>query len=183
MRLFSYIFMAAKKEKKKLSLKEVKKIPPHLLLRLINKAKSNLKNDPTMIDICKKYNQPIEIIDLIPTYFANIDTSARTNHGIVILNYKLLCDGDFHEDYGYLIHEYTHYFQQTCNEKPTKSSDDGEYLDNPYEIEGFQNQTLYIAQHQGEDKAEEYIENLLDHHDIDSNPKREKKEEQLMAKV
>jgi len=175
--------VANNKDKKKISLKEVKKIPSYLLLRLINKAKSNLKNDPTMIAACKKYNQSIDIIDLIPTYFGNIDTSARTNHGVVILNYKLLCDGDFHKDYGYLIHEYTHYLQQTCNKRPTKSSDDGEYLDNPYEIEGFQNQTLYIAEHQGEDKAEEYVEDLLDHHDINSNPKRVHKEEELLAKI
>lgn len=168
---------------KEISLKTVKQMPVASLMRLINKAKKYIKDDKVWIDICKEYNVEPEIIDLIPTKFGNLDVSAKTDHGIIILNYKLLCDGDFFKDFGYLIHEYTHWFQQCFNDKATKSSDDGDYLANPYEQEGFANQVEYIANHEGEDKAEEYVDDLLEYHETDSKKDLKNKKEKLMAKV
>lgn len=164
-------------------MKQIKNIPPHTLLRLINKAKKFLKTDETMIKVFKEYDTDIEEIDFIPTYFKKLDVSAKTDHGIIYLNYKLLEDGLDLRDYSYLIHEYSHWLQQTTGTKPTKSSDDGSYLDNTFEQEGFQNQVEYIAHHEGEDEAEKYVNDLLEHHDVDSAKEIKEKKETLMSKV
>ncbi|MEI8274189.1 MAG: hypothetical protein WCG08_16370, partial [Paludibacter sp.] len=167
----------------KIDIKTIKQIPPQSLLRLINKAKKTIKNDKVWIELCQKYGEDPEIIDLIPTMFGDLDVSARTDHGIIILNYKLLCDGDFEKDYSYLIHEYSHFFQQCYGDKPTKGSDDGEYLKNPVEQEGFQNQVEYIANHEGEDEAEKYVENLLDHHEVNDKKDKEELADVLLEKI
>jgi hypothetical protein len=167
----------------KISLKTLKKVRPEILLRLIENAKTRLKKDETMQRICKEYGQSIDIIDLIPTRFKELDVSAKTDHGIVYLNYALLEDGDFSKDYSYLIHEYSHFFQQCFNAKPTRSANDGDYLENPYEQEGFQNQVEYIANHYGDDEAEGYVDDLLDHHEITKKTEKEDLKDVLLDKV
>jgi hypothetical protein len=168
---------------KKIPLSQVKKMPYIFLNRMINKAKKYLKTDKTMIDIFKEYGEDVDIIDYIPTRFGTLDVSAKTDHGIVILNYALLCDGDFGKDYAYLIHEYTHWAEQCLGDKATQSSDDGSYLDNKSEQKGFANQIEYIANHEGEEEAEEYVDDLLEHHDINSKTDKNEKKEILMSKV
>lgn len=160
----------------KISLSKIKKIPVKMLKRMIDKARKHIKKDKIWEELCKEYDQDIDIIDVIPIYFGDIDVSATTNHGIITLNYSLLCDGDFLKDYSYIIHEATHYLQQTCGKKATESSDNDNYLNNENEQEGFQNQVEYIAKHQGDDKAEKYVDDLLDHHDVEEKekPKMEK---------
>lgn len=167
----------------KISLKEVKKIEPSLLLNLIKKMKKKLKQDETMIGIFKEYNLDIEELDYIPMQFGNLDVSAKTDHGIIIFNYKLLCDGDFNKDYSYAIHEVTHWAQQTTGTKPTQSSDDGSYLQNPFEQEGFTNQIEYIANHDGKEEAEDYVENLLDHHEINNKEEKDELQAIFLEKV
>jgi hypothetical protein len=135
-----------------------------------------------MIKACKDHGVDVSIIDLIPVTFGPLEVSASTNHGIITLNLKLLCDG-FKDDYSYIVHEGIHWLQQCFGSHPTKGSDEGEYLDNPYEIESFQNQIEYIDNNQGEEEAEDYVENLLDHHEVKNKTKRKEKEEELMAKV
>jgi hypothetical protein len=162
------------KKDPKLSLEEVKSIPINTLSKMIDKAKSYLKKDETMKNIFEEYGEDVDIIDYIPTYFDDLDVSAKTDHGIVIINYKLLCDGDFFKDYSYLIHEYTHWAQQCLGEKPTKSSDDGDYLNNKFEQEGFQNQVEYISNHFGEEEAEKYVKHLLDHHEVTEKKEKDK---------
>ena len=68
-------------------------MPPQFLLRVINKAKKRLKTDPVMLALFKEYDADIEEIDYIPTYFKDLDVSAKTDHGVVWLNYTLLLDG------------------------------------------------------------------------------------------
>jgi len=169
--------------KSKYKLKEVKSLSPNVLLKLISRAKNFLKKDKVWKKICKEYDQDPDIIDYIPTSFANLDVSAKTYHGIVLLNYKLLVDGDFFKDYSYLIHEYTHWFQQCYGDKPTQGSSQGSYLDNKFEQEGFQNQIKYIDEHQGEEEAKTYVKKLLDHHDVKKKTKKDELESILMKKV
>lgn len=170
-------------QKNKISLEEIKKLPHKALNRMISKAKKFLKKDETMQNIFKEYGHDVDIIDYIPTYFDDLDVSAKTDHGLVILNYKLLCDGDFFKDYSYLIHEYTHWAQQCLGKKPTKSSDDGNYLHNPYEQEGFQNQVEYISNHFGKNEAEKYVDHLLDYHDVNKKKEKDKLEAIFLEKV
>lgn len=173
--------MAEKKEK--IPLYEVKKFPYKTFNRLINKAKKYLRNDKVWLESCKEYNVNPDIIELIPTMFGTLDVSAKTNHGIVILNYKLLCDGDFFKDFSYLIHEYRHWLQQCNGDKPTKSSEKDEYLENPFEQDAFKNQIEYISNHFGEQEAEKYVDKLLEHHEVDDTKEKNKLEDILLEKV
>ena len=160
----------------KKDLETIKSLPNKTLTRIIEKAKDFLKKDETMKKIFEEYDEDVNIIDLIPTRFDDLDVSAKTNHGVVILNYKLLLDGNFFKNYSYLIHEYTHWAQQCLGEKPTKSSDDGNYLENPYEQEGFKNQVEYISNHFGDEEAEDYVDNLLNYHDVKTKKQKDKLE-------
>lgn len=167
----------------KISLKEAKKLPYQSLNRLIKKLREYLKHDQVVKDMFKEYDVDIAEIDYIPMMFGDLDVSAKTDHGVIIYNFKLLTDGDFFKDFSYGVHEMTHWLQQTTGTKPTQSSDDGSYLDNPAEQEGFQNQIDYISDHFGDEEAHDYVDNLLEHHDVDSDKEKEEKKEILMAKV
>lgn len=170
-------------KEEKLPLSAVKKLPYKSLNRMIKKMREYLKTNEVVQKMFKEYDVDIEEIDLIPMMFGNLDVSAKTDHGILIFNYKLLTDGDFFKDFSYGVHEMTHWLQQTTGSKATKSSDDGSYLDNKFEQEGFQNQVEYIAEEFGEDEAEQYVDDLLEHHDVDSKKEFKEKKETLMSKV
>lgn len=172
---------AADKEEK-IPLSQVKKLPYKSLNRMIKKMREYLKHNEVMQKMFKEYKVDISEIDLIPMMFGNLDVSAKTDHGIIIFNYKLLTDGDFFKDFSYGVHEMTHWLQQTTGSKATKSSDDGDYLHNKFEQEGFQNQVQYIADQFGKDEAENYVDDLLEHHDKDGKEK-EKLEDVLFEKV
>ena len=174
--------MGSKKEEK-IPLSEVRKMPYKTLNRMIKKMREYLKQNDIVKNMFKEYDVDISEIDYIPMMFGNIDVSAKTDHGVIIYNYKLLTDGDFFKDFSYGVHEMTHWLQQTTGSKATKSSDDGNYLDNPYEQEGFQNQVEYIAEQFGENEAEQYVDDLLEHHDVDSKTEFKDKKEILMSKV
>ena len=169
--------------KEKIPLSVVKKFPYKTLNRLIMKMRNFLKNDQVVQDMFAEYKVDIEELDYIPMMFGDIDVSAKTDHGVIIYNFKLLTDGDFFKDFSYGVHEMTHWLQQTTGDKPTRSSDDGEYLENPYEQEGFQNQVEYIAEQFGDNEAGEYVDHLLEHHEVDDGEKRDELEDVLMEKV
>jgi hypothetical protein len=169
--------------KKKYTIKEIKSKSPKALLSLINRAKKFLKKNDVMKQVFKDNGVDISFLDYIPIKFGDIDVSATTSHGIITLNYKLLLDGDFFKDYGYLVHEISHYLQQCFRNKPTQGAEEGKYLDNPDEQEGFQNQIQYIAEEFGDHEADKYVEGLLDHHDIDSKKERRNKKDVLMNKI
>jgi hypothetical protein len=174
--------MAAQKEKE-IPLSQVKKLPYKSLDRMIKKMREYLKKNDVVQKVFEEYGVSIEELDYIPMMFGELDVSAKTDHGVIIFNYKLLTDADFFEDFSYGVHEMTHWLQQTTGNKATKSSDDGSYLDNPYEQEGFQNQVEYIAEQFGEDHAEQYVDELLEHHEVDSDKEFEEKKDTLMSKV
>lgn len=167
---------------KKYSLEEVRAFSPKLLLTLINRLRSYLKKNEQMISIFKEYGVEIEEIDFIPMTFSDLDVSARTDHGVIYFNYKLLCDGDFFKDFGYGVHEITHWLQQTTGTGPTQGAEDGDYLENPYEIEGFQNQIEWLSDNFGKEHAEEYVDDMLSYHDLEGKEKEEKADE-LTAKI
>lgn len=174
--------MTAPKEDK-YTISQVKKLPYKALNRMIKKLKEYLKTDETTLKMFKEYGVDIEELEYIPMMFGNIDVSAKTDHGVIIYNYRLLTDGDFFKDFSYGVHEMTHWLQQTSGSKATISADEGSYLDNPYEQEGFQNQVVYISDQFGEEEAENYVDDLLDHHEVESKKELKEKKETLMAKV
>jgi len=169
-------------EEKELPLDLVKSIDLNELNKLLDAMREFLKKDNGTIELFKEYEMDLEEIDFIPMMFDDIDVSAKTSKGIIIFSYALLQDADFFEDYSYARHELVHYAQQTTGDKPTKSLDDENYLNNPNEIEGFQHQIDFINTHHGEDEAHEYVDDLLEYHDHPENEKKKLKEK-LMNKI
>jgi hypothetical protein len=170
--------MSGKKDE--ISLEAIKKLSPKTLSRFIEKMRDYLRDDETVHRMFDEYGVDLKELDFIPMCFSDLDVSAKTDHGIIYFNYKLLCDADFYEDFAYGVHEITHWLQQTTGDGPTQGADDGEYLNNPYEQEGFQNQLEFIANEFGEDRAEDYVDDLLKHHEVDGKEKKEKKDELMV---
>ena len=148
------------------------------LRKLLDNVLDDIKDHPTVLKMFDEYNVDIEEIHLIPLCFDdNLDVSARTDHAIIYLRSSLI---DTPEEIAhYLVHEITHYLQQTTGDKPTKGADYGNYLDNDEEIEGFKNQTEYMSDTKGDDEAEKYIEQVLDYHDVDNGERKKRKKELL----
>lgn len=174
--------MASKKDEH-IPLSVVRKMPYRFLKRMLDKMRKRLKEDEVVQNMFKEYNLDIEEIDYIPMAFKTLDVSAKCDHAVIYFNWKLLCDGNFTKDWSYAVHEMTHFCQQTTGNVPTQGADDGSYLDNPAEQEGFQNQVEYIANHEGEGEAKKYVENLLDHHDIQEEEKKDELEAILLKEV
>ncbi len=170
-------------DKEKIPVEKIKKIPAKLLQKLIDRLREYLENDEIVQRMFEEYDVDLEEIHLIPMAFADLDVSAKTDHGVIFYNYRLLSDGDFFKDFSYGVHEMTHWLQQTTGDKPTQSADDGEYLDNPYEKEGFQNQVEYIASEFGEDEAEKYVDDLLKHHEVKNKKEKAERKDELMSNV
>jgi hypothetical protein len=147
----------------------------------IDEIRALIKKHPVVKEMFEEHDVDLNEIDLIPMCFAKLPVSARTEHGIIYFNIKLAEDG-FDNDDHYMVHEITHFLQQTTGDKPTKGSTKETYLDNPAEVEGFQNQTEYLADTRGKEKAEDYVNQVLDHHEVDGK-KREEKEEELTLNV
>lgn len=144
---------------------------------VLNSVRKNIKNHPVVKKFwCDDYGLDLDEIDLVPMCFADLDVSARTDHGIIYFNRTLLDEDIDH----YMTHELVHAAQQTTGTRPTKGADEGDYLDNKEEIEGFQNQTEYLADTRSEEEAEEYIEQVLDHHDVHDDGERERRKEKLL---
>jgi len=158
-----------------------KKPSPRVILRLIQLMKDNLKQDPVFLELLDKLNEDPSTIDYIPVRFGDIDVSARTDGGVITLNWQLLEDCDFKTIVGYLLHEIKHALDQL--QFPTKSADDGDYLKNPDEVSAFQHQVKYLDEQFGGDKAEKYVDQVLDHHDVKDKKERKEKEENLMKLV
>lgn len=151
-------------------------------LEYINTLKNQIKDHEVVQKMFKEYGLSLDEIDLIPMAFADLDVSARTDHGIIYLSYKLFEDhpdpqiGDDH----YLVHELTHVLQQTTGDKPTKGSADGDYLENEFEIESFNNQTEYIADEYSPKDAKEYVARVLNKHKVSDPKERKEKAETLL---
>ena len=160
-----------------------KGIPHKKLAPILDRLKNRVFKHKVVKDMLKKYKVDEEELDLIPMCFAKLPVSARTDHGVIYINIDLAKDGNLDDDDHYITHELTHVLQQTTGSKPTPGSTEENYLDNPVEQEGFRNQTKYIADTQGEEVAEDYIDKVLDHHnnsDADDE-KREDRRDKLLA--
>lgn len=156
-----------------------KKISHTEALEIINAAKERIKKHDALREVFEKHGLDIDEVDNIPVCFSDVDVSARTEKGIIYLNWGLLEDG-FPKNDHYLAHEMTHFAQQTTGDGPTKGSTDDTYLDNEFEQEGFQVQTKYISETKGDETAKQYIGNVLDYHDVNNKKERKEKFKQLL---
>lgn len=156
---------------------------PAELLKKIEEAKEMLRNDNTYKNMCKDFKVSTDFIDLLPVRFGDIDVSAKTVRGIIVLNYKLLEKDNFKNNIHYLLHEVSHAFQMLKRKHPTKGADEGEYLENEDEVEAFTYQIEYMDDNYGNDEADNYIEHLLNHHNIKERKDREEKKKELSERV
>ncbi len=146
----------------------------------IEKLKKEIKKEQLAIDAAKKYDKDIDIVDSIKIDFQDdIDSSAKTVNGDITLN-SILLEEDFVEIMKYFIHEFVHSLQHKTKknlQSTNRSKDD--YLDNSAELEAFQTQIGYEAKKKGDDKAEDYAEDLVEYHELEGEEAEDKKEELL----
>lgn len=147
---------------------------------IIQEAKNKLKNSNTYKDLCDKFGLDYGIIDLIPVACIDLDVSGRTENGCIYINKKYADNLD--QFAGYLTHEYSHCLEQLFGTGTYGSNDADDYLDNPFEIDAFKNQVEFIDENKGKEEAENYVEKVLDHHNVEDRERVEKKK-QLMDKV
>lgn len=145
---------------------------------VVDLMKKRVKKDPAVIKKFKEYDVPLDYIDKVHVEFCPLDVSAKTKDKKIYLNEKMLADDkeDISDPTHYLVHELVHFLQQKTGEgdRGTKST---EYLDKPTEEEAFQTQVDFKKREEGHDEAEDYVEGLLDHHDLDGKKRKNKKEE------
>ena len=148
---------------------------------ILSEIRQSLKENEIAQEICKEQGFDIDIIDGIPIEFEeDLDASAKTVDSKIRLSTSLL-DEEFEIIMRYAIHELVHALQHMRLDN-FESYDDLDYLDRPDELEAFQFQIAYDAQERGEDEAIDYVEDLIEYHEIPEDDKLSKKEE-LLEKI
>ena len=142
--------------------------------KLISMLRKKLKNSPLARRLCEKYDEDEQFVDTIPIEFQPLDVSAKTVNGQILLNSKLL-EGDFRDNMRYIIHEFVHCLQQENGD--VGSNSDGDYLDDPHEVEAFWYQIEGMDDMYSDKEIQEYIDGLMDHHDLTGKERKEKIEE------
>lgn len=141
--------------------------------KIIKKMKDSVKNEQVFIDKCKEYDKDINFVDDVLITFEPLDVSAKTINGKIILNENLL-KAEWDEILRYCIHELTHCLQQAAGMVGEKV-DKEDYLDDKNEQEAFQTQLSYMSEQDSPEEIQEYLEQLLDHHDIEGKEREDKK--------
>lgn len=149
---------------------------------LINKMRQVAKKDPGVIEKFKEYRIPLKHIDHVSIQYADLGVSAKTKGGKIYLNNRLLAsDNPFDESIHYVVHELAHVLQQLTGQHNKGSAND-RYIDKPTEEEAFMLQIDYKRREEGPEEAEEYVDGLLEHHNLKGKDKEEKKKELLPRK-
>lgn len=150
-------------------------------VELVAKIKRELRNEEIALDICKEYGFDIDILDGISIEFADdLEASAKTVDGAILLSSNLI-EKDFEVMMRYAIHELVHAMQH-MKITSLKEFEGQEYLDRSDELEAFQFQIEYEAKAVGEEEAEEYVDDLIEYHEIPEDEAGDKKE-RLMKRV
>jgi hypothetical protein len=110
----------------------------------------------------------------IPISFSNeLDVSAKTTDGEMTLSTELIEEG-YEIMLRYVVHELVHVFQHMENKEKRDLYPNHDYLDRPDELQAFQYQIEFDESARGEKSVIEYIEELLDYHDIPGEDKVDK---------
>lgn len=140
--------------------------------KLIQKLKKALKKEEAFLSKCEEYDKDPDFIHEVHVSFEPLDVSAKTVNGKIFLNQKLFEQGDWHDQMRYLVHEMTHVMQQEAG-VVDGTVDKEDYLDDKNEQEAFQVQLEYMDDNTPEE-VQDYIEQLMDHHDIKGKERRRK---------
>jgi hypothetical protein len=145
---------------------------------LIEAVKALLKEHKIVKQMFDDFGVDIDSIDNIPIEFSKLRASAKTKDGHIFLNEKLLEDGDFSDDVGYIVHELCHCLQQQSGHAKYDKDPESDYLDLPAEVEAFRHQIKFMNDFYGSEEAKNYLNELLDFHEFDGS-RREAKEQEL----
>lgn len=152
----------------------------HNIIELLAEIKRTMRNDDVVKEICKEHGFDIDILDGIPIEFIeDLEASAKTTNSCIKLNSNLL-DEEFEVIMRYAVHELVHALQHMLPDN--YNCDDEEYLERPDELSAFQYQIKYEDKERGKDKAEEYVDDLIEYHEIPPE-KQENKKEELLEKT
>lgn len=152
--------------------------------KLLNEAeilaelRSFLENSSMAKDICSENNMPISFLSGVPISFDDMKESARTVNSSIFLNRKLT-KKPMDIIKRYLIHEITHAIQHVAEPGASKEVKNKEYLDKDTEVEAFKNQISFQKKNEGTGRTNEYLEGLLDFHDLKGVKRKHKKKELL----
>ena len=165
--------MATKKKSNSPSLNDVNNALSNIRIFLIGNSLAE--------EICNDMGFEKKVLYGIPISFSDeIDVAAKTINSNIILNVSLI-DEDFNIIMRYVIHELVHAFQHMRRKSDGDPYESYEYLDRPDEMEAFQYQLLFDEEYGvGEDDTVEYVEDLVDYHDVDKKDSDGKKNELLI---
>lgn len=148
------------------------------ITEILADIKRELKDNEIVHEICKEHGFDIDIIDGITLEFVDdLEASAKTVDSRIQLSSDLLQE-EFEIMMRYAIHELVHSLQHMRSEGIDPYATD-EYLDREDELEAFQFQIAYDSEERGEEEALEYVEELIEYHEIPEEEKEDKKEELL----
>lgn len=144
----------------------------------LTRIREALVSDQIAKIICDDMGFEHKILAGVPIRFEELDVSAKTVNSNISLNPKLMSKS-FDIVMRYVIHELVHCFQHVKKYNKNKNNsirDNEDYLDNDDEIEAFQWQIKYDEESRGEEEAEEYVDNLLEYHNVPKKDRDDKKE-------
>jgi hypothetical protein len=145
----------------------------------LSEIRKALMSDKVAKKICKEKGIGEWFLAGVPIKFDKIEQSAKTVDSYIILN-KSLMEKPFDIMMRYVIHELTHSIQHVQNfRKKDIRKDNEDYLDKDTEVEAFKYQVEFDKENRGKGKAEKYVEDLLDYHDIKGEDRADKKDELL----
>ena len=145
----------------------------------LSKIRIALLNDKIAKKICKEKGMKESFLAGVNISFGKIKQSAKTVDSNIILNKNLL-EKPFDIMMRYVIHELTHSIQHIQNfEKRKEKKKKEDYLDKDTEIEAFKYQIEFDEENRGREKVDEYVEDLLDYHEITGKDRDDKKSELL----
>jgi len=143
------------------------------LFHLSNIRKFLLTNK-VALEVCAEFGFEKDILLGIPISFSDeLDVSAKTIDGEMSVSTELISEG-YDIMLRYIIHELVHVFQHMDNKSKKDLYPEHEYLDRPDEMQAFQYQIEFDESARGEKNVVEYIEELLDYHEIPRGEKKEK---------
>lgn len=144
--------------------------------RILSRIIDFLKDSEAVRGMFGHYHVPIERIHDVDIRFADLPVSAKTKDEIIYINNKFLEDLDFSEELHYIVHEMCHWLQQRCDDPYDRFPDaDTDYLDMPSEWEAFMYQAHFMREFYGDKRAEEYVDDLLDFHDVNGAERKKKR--------
>ncbi len=140
--------------------------------KLLDELRKRMKKTKTAQRLCTKYGEKIGFIDQVPIRFEPLDVSAKTVDGEIILNERLL-GGEVRDILRYFTHELVHCLQQKHG-KVDGETKDGDYLDDPNEVEAFKAQVDDMETRYSPAEIQEYLDGLVNHHGLEGEEKDRK---------